>query len=181
MKAIVVISEDKQALLDRLLGNGVTVQEISRLLGMNPETLREKLKRRKRGDPNWHNRARVDHRGAYQKMLSEKKLSDKAECDRDDVRIALFDLTKSAEGVTVAEAMRATGYAEAVCVRELDDFCKRPRRSDVESICRKDGNRYFAIGWQTNGNRADKTIDIVQIIGGAATGRRKFKASNSNW
>lgn len=163
MKTIVVISEDKQRMLDRLLGNGITVQEIGRLIGIHPETLREKLKRRKRGDANWHNREQVDHRGVYQKA----KLATCLEGDsRDDVRIRLFDLTKLPEGVTVAQAAKMTGYSESVCRMELDDFCHRPRRSDVEAICKKAGDRYIAKDWQTNGNHAAKSVEIVKVLRG---------------
>jgi len=175
MKGVIVISEDKQACLDRLLAGGVKLTEISRLIGVQYDTLREKLKRRKRGDKNWHNREQVDSRGHWERA---KRPSDD---ERDDVRIALFDLTKNVDGITVVQAMRMTGYSEAVCRRELDDFCHRPTRSDVEAICRKDGDRYHAVGWQTKGNHAGKSIDIVKVIGGRCTGHRKMKASNSNW
>lgn len=165
MKAIVVISEDKQVMLDRLLANGIKLAEVSRLIGVQYDTLREKLKRRARGDANWHNREKVDHRGAYERAI--RPMDD----ERDEQRIKLFDLTKGEAGVTVEQASKITGLSESACRRELDDFCHRPARSDLEAICRKEAGYYFAIGWNTNGNRSAKTIEITKFLRGRYAGR----------
>ncbi len=167
MLRLVVIDKYKQALLDRLLGKGVAVQEISRLIGISAETLRRKLLLRRRGDPNWHNRDRVDLRGVHLKGRGDKQDAKQNEIDaeRDDRRIQLFQLTKFSDGVTVQQAARLSGYSESVCQMELDDFCKRPRRSDIEAICRKsEDGRYFELGRQTEDRTERSETSGIKII-----------------
>ncbi len=168
-KALVIIDANKEALIDRQLSIGQPITSISRMIGISHDTLREKLRRRKRGDPNWHNRAGVDNRGAYMKALAARKSGENTPegDERDDIRIRLFDLTKAADGVTIQQAMKLSGYSESVCRRELDEFCKKPMRSDVEAICKVVDGRYYALGWQGKmTNTAYAGIKIIQVIRG---------------